>query len=466
MKINIDTLGTFYEMAREGAGLAAKRLTQMTSIDTHIGVTRVDITTLQRIKSEIKSDPRDTILVVELGDGLTGTVLMVFDRSQARSLSEKLIEDLPGDRGSEPDEHISDSAILEFCQVMNNGFIDGWANVIRKEINTTPPKSIPVTDIDTYIEGPSRDELDHTFVFRNTIQASGKDTEFELDHYFIPSEQTTNDLFTGEQSEGIKYEKLSGFDAMAEHGATEATRSLSKMTNIDMQVDIRRVNFTSLDAIPGGVPKEQQVSVAFSFAGMPSGYLLFLYDEESVQQLVESTVGASDMDDFARDAVKELSNVMASGLLDGWANILETTIDHSAPAYSHDMGAAVVDPLVIGLSSDQEFAFVFDTQITAVDHLINLDIYIIPDAKSLERALDRLDTSRVHEDIAKPDLSLSDVEEGKEPAAEIMEDLEHEQAPEELGLEDDDDEEDDEDELDFGSEFVWGEAINEGKTDE
>jgi chemotaxis protein CheC len=98
---------------------------------------------------------------------------------------------------------------------------------------------------------------------------------------------------------------------------------------------------------------------------------------------------------MGRDAVQELSNVMASGLLDGWANLLDTTIDHTTPTFAHDMGPAVVDPLIVGLSEGQEFAFVFDTRLQAVDTEFDLDIYAIPDETDLERALERLDVTAV-----------------------------------------------------------------------
>ena len=42
------------------------------------------------------------------------------------------------------------------------------------------------------------------------------------------------------------------------------------MTGIDASVDIRRINFVSLDAIPNEVSTEPQVSVAFGFSGMPN----------------------------------------------------------------------------------------------------------------------------------------------------------------------------------------------------
>jgi chemotaxis protein CheC len=133
---------------------------------------------------------------------------------------------------------------------------------------------------------------------------------------------------------------------------------------------------------------------------MPGGYLLFLFGRESARKLVDATVGASEGEELGRlerDAIQELSNIMASGLLDGWANLLDSTIDHSTPAYTYDMGAAVVDPLVVGLSERQQFAFVFDTRIKAVDLSLDLDIYAIPNEADLKAALDQLDVARVRD---------------------------------------------------------------------
>ncbi|WP_240334663.1 hypothetical protein [Halorussus sp. MSC15.2] len=95
-------------------------------------------------------------------------------------------------------------------------------------------------------------------------------------------------------------------------------------------------------------------------------------------------------------------------MLDGWANLLDTTIDHSTPAYAHDMGAAVVDPLVVGLGESQEFAFVFDTRIEAVDTEVDLDIYVIPDEADLRAALGEFDMGRVADTTPEADTDLSE----------------------------------------------------------
>ena len=391
MMLDVEALGTFYEMAREGAELAAGRLTPMTEIQTRVGVTRLDFTTGPAIRAELNDGVRKVGIRVELSGGIDGTSLLLFDENSAREVAATLTEGL--------EDGLTQSAVAEVSQIMNSGFVDGWADVLGTEIDVSTPEYVDGTTHDAFLDADDvapTDEL--ALVFRSKIEAVG--TEFAFKHYFMPERSSVEELFERRTSGySLEYEKLVGFDRMAHRGAETVAENLTKMTGIDMDVDIRRINFVSLDAIPEDIPAEPQVSVAFGFDGLPSGYLLFLFSERSANQLVEATVGESTGDEglspMGKDAVQELSNIMASGLLDGWANLLDTTIDHTTPTFAHDMGAAVVDPLIVGLSAGQEFAFVFDTRLKAVDTEFDLDIYAIPSESDLERALERLDVTDV-----------------------------------------------------------------------
>jgi chemotaxis protein CheC len=399
MRVDVDTLGTFYEMAHEGAGLAADRLTPMTDIRARVGVTRLNFTTPAAVRAELDDGVRKVGVRVRLSSGLEGTSLVLFDEESAREVADSLLTAVPE---ADRDGDLSKSAIVEVCQIMNSGFVDGWADVLGTGIDVSAPEYVAGTDPAAFLAADdvadgAGEELAVTF--RSKIEAVA--TEIGFQHYFLPDGDSIRDLFgRGSGEMAIEYEKLAGFDHMATQGARTVAENLSKMTGIDMEVEIRRINFISLDAIPRDVPSERLVSVAFSFSGLPSGYLLFLYDRASAAELVAATVGedsGGDLGAMERDAIQELSNIMASGMLDGWANVLDSSIDHSTPAYTYDMGAAVVDPLVVGLSDRQEFAFVFDTHIEAVDVEFDLDIYAIPGEESLRAALDRLEVDRVGE---------------------------------------------------------------------
>ena len=387
MKLDVDALGTFYEMAQEGAGLAASRLTSMTGLPTRVGVTHVNFARGTSVRRDLDDGLERAGVRVSLSGGVTGTSLLLFDGESAGTVTETVTE---GAVPADP-ERARVSAVTEVGQIMNNGYVDGWANVLDTTIDVSPPSYVEGSDPRAFLEestpAPRRDEL--AIVFRNAAETVEREITFR--HYLLPDRDTVERLFQRRESDrSIELEKLAGFDRIAHRGAEAAARSLSKMTGIDASVDIRRINFVSLDAIPNEISTEPQVSVAFSFSGMPSGYLLILFDEPSARALVEAALDATTTAEFGafeRDTVQELANVMASGMLDGWANLLDTHVDHSTPAYAHDMGAAAVDTLVVGLGRRQEFAFVFDTQIRAVDTELDIDVFVIPDEADLKEAL-------------------------------------------------------------------------------
>jgi len=400
MKLDVNALGTFYRMAREGAGIAAGRLTQMTGVDTRVGVTKLNFMRGSEIRSDFEDGREKVAIRVELSNGFEGHAMIVFDREGALNIVKTLMDDVESDEFDE----MTRSAVTELGQIMNNGFIDGWADVLGTVIDISTPDFIEGTTVDPFFEGldEAPDEDDLALLFQSQIEAVG--TEIGFSHYLLPDHDSMAHILDRQRAdghEGIEYDKLAGFDRMAEQGAREVANAATTMTGIDTTVNIRRLNFVSLEAIPEEIPSEMLVGVAFEFDGTPSGYLLFLFDESSAEEIVKAMVPTAPEEPFedqmGKSAIKELGNIMASGFLDGWANVLDTTIDHSTPEFVMDMGSAVIDPVVIQLGENQEFAFVFDTEIQAEGREFDCDIYAIPDEDDLERALNDLDVERVEE---------------------------------------------------------------------
>jgi len=293
-------------------------------------------------------------------------------------------------------------AATEVGHIMNSGFIDGWADVLEAVIDVSTPGFVEGQTARPFFgdiyEAPSDDDL--ALLFQSRIETVG--TEVGFNHYLLPKRESMSQLLERlRTSDGIEYDKLEGFDRMAERGAEEVAKTATTLTGIDTSVEIRRLNFVSLEAIPEQVAEEKLVGAAFEFDGMPSGYLLFLFDEESAHEIVDAMVPMEvDEDGFGEmgtSAIEELGNIMASGFLDGWANVLDTTIDHSTPEFIHDIGAAAVDPVIIQLGENQDFAFVFDTIVVADGREFDCQVYAIPDESDLERALNNLEVDRIEE---------------------------------------------------------------------
>ncbi|WP_254862458.1 chemotaxis protein CheC [Halovivax gelatinilyticus] len=401
MRLDVNALGTFYRMAREGAGLAAGRLTQMTDVETQVGVTKLNFMRGTEIRHDFEDGSEKVGIRVELSGGIDGHSIVVFDRDSARTVLNALLPDQTTDEFDE----LSRSAATEVGQIMNNGFIDGWADVLETVIDVSTPEFIEGESADPFFgdleTAPDADDL--ALVFQSHIEAVGTETGFR--HYLFPEHDSMATLLERlRTSEGIEYDKLEGFDRMAEQGAQEVARTATTLTGIETTVEIRRLNFVSLEAIPEEVANDRLVGVAFEFDGMPSGYLLFLFDETSATEIIDAMVpmdtGTSEpgeFDEMGRSAIKELGNIMASGFLDGWANVLDTTIDHSTPEFVHDIGAAAVDPVIIHLGEQQDYAFVFDTKVVADGREFDCEVYAIPDEDDLERALNALDVDKIDE---------------------------------------------------------------------
>ncbi len=408
MKLDVTALGTFYQMAQEGAGLAAGRLTRMTDVDTRVGVTKLNFMRGSDIRAELGDDVRKVGVRVELTGALDGHAVLVFDWESATRLV-RTLQPSVGPENELPDapdegfDEMNRSAITEVGQIMHSGFIDGWADVLGSAIDVSTPEYVDGGSAEPFLAGietaPGSDDL--ALLFQSQIEAI--DTEIQFRYYLFPDHDSMEDVLEqqGASSEdGIEYDKLAGFDRLAQRGADEVASNVTTMTGIETDVEIRRLNFVPLEVLPEEIDDEMLIGVAFEFDGMPSGYLLFLFDESSAREIVNAMLPMAPDDAFGemgQSAIKELGNIMASGFLDGWANVLDTTIDHSPPEYTHDMGAAVIDPVVIQLGEDQEYAFVFDTSVRAAEREFDCNIYAIPDESDLERAINDLPMDRIEE---------------------------------------------------------------------
>ncbi|WP_222919426.1 chemotaxis protein CheC [Natrinema sp. SYSU A 869] len=409
MKLDVNALGTFYRMAREGAGLAAGRLTHMLGVETKVGVTKLNFMRGQEIRRDFEDSTEKVGVRVKLTGGIEGYSVVVFERENALRIVETLLAEAGPDADVDTDvgeidgfDEMTESAATEVGHIMNSGFIDGWADVLETVIDVSTPEFVEGQTAEPFFgdidEAPADDDL--ALLFQSQIETVG--TEVGFSHYLFPKRESMSKLLEQlRTSEGIEYDKLDGFDRMAERGAEEVAKTATTLTGIDTSVEIRRLNFVSLEAIPEQVANEKLVGVAFEFDGMPSGYLLFLFDEESAHEIVDAMVPMEvDEDGFGEmgtSAIKELGNIMASGFLDGWANVLDTTIDHSTPEFIHDIGAAAVDPVIIQLGENQDFAFVFDTVVMADGREFDCEVYAIPDESDLERALNNLDVDRIED---------------------------------------------------------------------
>ncbi|WP_440005571.1 chemotaxis protein CheC [Halomicrococcus sp. SG-WS-1] len=185
----------------------------------------------------------------------------------------------------------------------------------------------------------------------------------------------------------IDIRKLSLFNRMAKQGASTVANHLNQMTGMETEMEITKINFLDIADIRTHVGHEKQVGIHIELVERPYGYILFLFSAGSAKQLAHGMMGGmgerseSGFSDMEKSAVQEIGNIMTSGFIDGWANVLETTIDFSTPKFTYGPGSKMVDSLVG--HRDDDVAMVFDSRVRVPDSNVEVKVYSFPELEEL-----------------------------------------------------------------------------------
>lgn len=193
--------------------------------------------------------------------------------------------------------------------------------------------------------------------------------------------------------------KLVKLNELAKEGAKKVAENLSQLLGIDVEMKISKIDFVTLTDIPEELGDEEIVGVYLMFMGLPSGYLVVLFPTESAKKVAKLLLrgigedydeNIEEFGELDKSAIAEVGNILTSSFIDGWANVLKTEIDISTPQMVHDMGSAVIDPILVELAKDVDHAFVFNSHIHAKDEDITCKIYVFPEMNKLMEAIERL----------------------------------------------------------------------------
>jgi chemotaxis protein CheC len=382
MQIDIDSLETYNALARDGAQSAAASLSQLTGIDTHVEVTNVSLMTPSDLEFEYVGGEFSGVRI-ELGDALDGETLLTFDEEARDVIAETLAPD-----GT---ERLQESSIKEVGNIMTSGFIDGWADHLETTIDISPPTFLSGSGTDVLAASAAAED-EQVFVFRSRVESAAEAIDFHI--LFVPERDSLIEALGPTGEESISFEKLEVFNEMTKHGAEQAAENITTMTGLETDVEVNRMSFVPIDDVPAAVGDRRYIGTVMEFTGKPSGYLVILFDHPSAEAIVDALVPMEtdgNWSEMEQSAVKELGNIMTSGFIDGWANVLESSIDHSPPEFVSDMGSSIMSPIVGRMARTQEHAFLLDSMIrTDDDGTFHCEILALPDESELREVLQDL----------------------------------------------------------------------------
>ncbi|ARS88778.1 chemotaxis protein CheC [Natrarchaeobaculum aegyptiacum] len=386
MEIDIRELETYQTLAHDGAQSAAQSLSQLTGISTHVQVTDVSLMSPSSLSYEFIGDEFAGVNIDLTGE-IAGEVVLAFDEQGRRAITETLV---PAD-----DPEKQKSSIKEVGNIMTSGFVDGWANYLEAKIKSSPP---------TYIEGTGSDILPtsasegdtHLFVFRSRVEASKDSSTDPIDFriLLVPDSASLERSLQPKTENIVSLEKLEVFNEMTKEGAEKSAQNISSMTGIETTVNVSRLSLVPIEDIPNRVGSKRFVGTVMEFRGKLGGFLVILFDQPSGRAVVDSLVPMEtdgDWGEMEQGALRELGNIMTSGFVDGWANVLNAEIKHSPPEFVADTGASVLRPITAQIAETDDHAFMLDSNIqTDSDQVFTCQMLALPRRDELEDALDDL----------------------------------------------------------------------------
>jgi chemotaxis protein CheC len=172
---------------------------------------------------------------------------------------------------------------------------------------------------------------------------------------------------------------------------------MSKLSGKEETMKVTKTKCVDVEDIKSQVEEGRRVGVRVRLMEPPHGHVLILFPESSAKKITAlmlrdmvddmSTVSG----EMARSAVEELGNMMASGFIDGWADVLGTTIDVATPQLVYAPAGEIVERTA-GLGGD-DLALFFDSSLNVPSYEIEAEIYAFPDLEEFVEMVNNLETA-------------------------------------------------------------------------
>ena len=394
MRVDIQSLGTFNQLAHEGAQEATASLSQLTGIDAAVDVTKITLMSRADVGEEL-GDHEYVGVQFDFAGALNGETVLVFESDSVDTLIDAMV---PAGAGAA----MAESGVKEVGNIMMSGFIDGWADYLEATIDHSPPEYIERAGADVLPEADDDVEHDQVFVFKSSIEWVDESVNFYI--YMLPEYDPLAGLMTEQgdpERDAIPIDKLQVFNQMTTQGTEKAAQNVEMMTGIETSAEVTQISFAAIEDVPKQIGNDTYVGTVVEFTGTPSGYLVVLFDEVSARNIAEALMPtdaeSSELTDGHKAAIQELGNIMTSGFVDGWANVLQTSVEHTPPRLVHDMGRSIVDPLAAQVGQHQEHAFIIDSTMKTDEIEFQSEIHALPNEDELRAALEALDVERADE---------------------------------------------------------------------
>lgn len=347
MRVDLDSLASFSRTGAEGGQRAANALETLTGVPAHCEISRTTLVDADGLAAFLGD--AETRIAVPFDGALAGRALVSFDEPFAARVAEET--------------GLGGGALPEVANILTSGFVDGWAEDADETIDIRPPE--PVEGDDSLV-GDVAVADGAAFVFESRIGLAGVDGVCRF--AVLPAADEFVDYLGDNGS--LSPEALAAYAQLTAQSADAVADHLAAMTGIDPDAVESHFDFVPVQDVPSLLDDAAYEGAVFESDGPVRTVLAVLFDEDESGAVADALVPGGDPDpELAESAIAELGNVTASGVLDGWANALDATIDVSTPSHVHDDGRAVLDTVAAAYGQYADAVAVVDATVALGDDL-------------------------------------------------------------------------------------------------
>ena len=174
-------------------------------------------------------------------------------------------------------------------------------------------------------------------------------------------------------------------------GAGNAATALSQLLGRTINMSVPEVMIIPVEKVPEQVGGSEEIVAGIYlevFGDLPSKILVTFPHSNLIKltdMLLGQTVGSSElMSEMKLSALKELGTILSGAYLNALAKFLDMRMIPSVPALAIDIMTAILETILVEISTETQYALMLRTEITEIETRISGTFFLIPEAGSLD----------------------------------------------------------------------------------
>jgi len=178
-------------------------------------------------------------------------------------------------------------------------------------------------------------------------------------------------------------------------GVGNAVTSLSKMIGKQISIEVPELKIEKIEKVPEKAGGADTVvsGVIMHLDGDINGYIMMLLSRETAETICTTITGEETPDILSamnQSLIEEVGHILAGSYVSSLSEFLGLDFRISPPMQTYDMLGAIMDQMLIEMSKNVEYTFLFDTFFTMEGNRMEGILLTLFDPESMERILTRI----------------------------------------------------------------------------